>query len=217
MFGGLLEKFLNLIYKQKCIICNCSKTDSLLCKNCLKDVNYLSTFPHRIYNSIPIYSATIYTSVIKKLIQLLKFSHKKRISLVLANILFDYFKKLNLDEDYMIIYPDSYFIKNLARGYEHMYLIAKEFSRLSGLDLCKNAIKKIKTTVPQYKAKDRINNIKGAFEVNKKYIEKLKKRPILLIDDIITSGATIEEIINILQKENINNIKVLTVSKAEKT
>ncbi len=214
MFNGLLEKFLDLIYKHKCIICGCSKNNNLLCKNCSKDINFLSTFPHKIYNSIPIYSATLYSSAVKKLIQIFKFQHRKKVSIILAELLYSYFKKLKLNNNFVIIYPDSFFIKNLTRGYEHMYLVAHEFSNLSGFKLYKHSVKKIKNTIPQYKAKNRINNIKGAFEINKKYISKLKQKQILLIDDIITSGATIEEIINVLQKENINNITVLTISKA---
>ena len=216
MFSALLENILCLIYKNKCLVCNCSKTDSLLCKNCLKDVNFLSTFPHKIYNSVPIYSAVIYDKTIKKLIHLLKFQHKKKASIVLGELLYKYFKKLNLNDDLIIIYPDSFFIKNLIRGYEHMFLVAQTFSKLSGLKFYKHAIQKIKNTKPQYMVKNRKNNIKGTFKINKKYINELKQKSVLLIDDITTSGATIEEITDILQKENIENITVLTVSKALK-
>ena len=215
MFKNLSEKILDLIYKKKCLICTCAKTDDLLCKTCSKDVDFTSSFPHRIYNSIPIYSATIYDKTPKKLIHLLKFSHKKNASIPLAQMLYDYFKKLGLNKDYIVIYPDSFLFKNLYRGYEHIYLIAKTFSDLSGLKLLKHAIRKVKYTIPQYKARNRKNNVKGAFEVNKKYINLLKEKPVLLIDDIITTGSTIEEIADILKKEEINNITVLTVSKAK--
>ena len=213
MFAGLLNKFLDLIYKQKCIVCSCVKTNNLLCKNCIKDVNFLSGFPHKIYKNTPIYSATCYITTIKKLIQLLKFSHKKKASIVLAELLYEYFKKLNIGNDFIVIYPNSYPLKTLSRGYEHMYLITKEFCNLTGFKLYKNAIKKIKYTPAQFEAKNRKANIKDSFKLNKKYIELLKLKPVLLIDDIITTGATIEEIINILKKEDINNIICLTVSK----
>jgi competence protein ComFC len=214
MFIGLFEKILDLIYQQKCVICSCAKDNVLLCKNCAKDVEFLSNFPHKIYNKIPVYSACLYKTTIKKLIQLLKFNHKKKVSYILAQILFDYFKKLNLGNDFIIIYPDSFCFKNYTRGYEHMYLIAKEFSFLSGLKFYKHAIKKVKNTVAQYKAKDRHKNIKGSFEINKKFLKELQSKKVLLIDDIITSGATIEEIINLLQENNINDIVCLTISKA---
>ena len=65
-FLKYFDIFLNLIYNKKCLICGCSKTDELFFKNCSKDVNYLSSFPHRIYKEIPIYSALIYENNIKK-------------------------------------------------------------------------------------------------------------------------------------------------------
>ena len=216
MFKGLLNNFLNLIYKQKCVICSCSKTDCLLCKNCLKEVVFLSGFPHKIYISTPIYSACVYTGVVKKIIQLFKFSHKKNLSKLLAQLGFEYFKKLNLNKNFIVIYPDSFIFKSLFRGYEHMYLIARDFCALGGFKLYKHAILKIKNTKAQYQAKNRKENIKGAFKINKKYINTLKNNPVLLIDDITTSGSTLEEIINILKNENINDITCFTISKAQK-
>ncbi|MBR2068331.1 MAG: ComF family protein [Candidatus Gastranaerophilales bacterium] len=216
MFKGLLLKILDLIYKKKCIVCSCAKTDDLLCKNCAKDVNFLSGFPHKIYNSIPIYSACVYTTTVKTIIHLLKFSHKKQASLVLAQLLFEYFKKLKLNNDFIIVYPGSFYLTKWMRGYEHMYLVAKEFSKLSGLKFYKSAILKVKNITPQYKAKNRRKNVLGAYQINKKIINKIKDKPILLIDDIITTGATIEEVINTLKKEGVSNITCITISKAIK-
>lgn len=215
-FTNIFENFLNLIYNKKCLICSCSKTDDLLCKNCLKDVRFLSCFPHRIYRDISIYSALLYEGSVKKLIQLLKFSHRKSSSKVLASLLYSYFKKLNLNEDYIIIYPPSYFLKTAQKGYEHMFLIAREFSKYTGFKIEKNLIKKIKYTIPQYKAKNRIQNIKNSFKINQKYIDKYKNKNIILLDDITTSGATINEILDCLINEGFKKIICLTISKVQK-
>lgn len=211
----LYDNFLNMIYKKKCLICGCSKTDDLLCKTCLKDVQFLSYFAHKFYNRIPIYSAAIYDKNIKTLIQMLKFKHKKSASKPLSDILFSYFKKLNLKDDFIIVYPPSYFIKSAERGYNHMFLITKHFSKLTGFEVNKNLIKKIKPTKPQYKTKDRRKNIKGSFRINQKELLKLKDKKLLLIDDITTSGATLEEIINCFLELNFNNIICLTISKTK--
>ncbi len=103
MVKGLLNKFLDLIYNKKCLVCGCSKTDNLLCKNCLKDVYYLSGFAQRFYKKIPIFCATNYQKTTKSLIQKLKYSHKKNASIPLSNILYNYFLKLNLKDEYIII------------------------------------------------------------------------------------------------------------------
>lgn len=208
---AILTGLLNLIYNKKCVICGCSKTDDLLCKNCLKDVHYLSNFAHRVYCSIPIYCAFNYQGIIKKLIQLLKFSHKKKCAKVLAQLLFSYFKRLKLSYSYVLVYPPSMFLKTASRGYNPMELIALEFSKLTGLRVEKDLIKKVKYTLPQYKAKNRKKNIKGSFKINP-ILNKDKN--ILLLDDITTSGATLEEIINLLKDEGYENITCLVLSKA---
>ena len=214
MFKSLFNSFLNLIYNKKCLICGCSKVDNLLCKSCLKDVYYLSSFAQRFYKKIPIFCATNYQKTTKTLIQKLKFSHKKKASIPLAEILYSYFLKLNLLDEYIIIYPPSNYLKSSIRGYNHMFLITKEFSKLTGFNINNNLIKKIKSTKPQYRAKNRHLNIKNSFAINKKYIKVLKDKKLLLIDDITTSGATLEELINILLEAGFKNITCLTISKA---
>ena len=219
-FLGLWNSFLMLIFNQKCILCSCAKTQNLLCKTCAKDVQFLSTFPHKIYNNIPIYSATIYDGNIKKLIHKLKFKHKKIAGIALAQILYDYFKKFesSSNKDLIIVYPSSYIYKSFYRGFEHMFIICKEFQKLSGLELRKNLIKKTKYTKPQYSVKNKFKNIKNSFKINIKNPEDLvflRQKTFLLIDDITTSGATIQEIIDEFQKVEINNIFVLTISKTK--
>ena len=224
MFLGLRNKiiylynsFLNLVFDKKCIVCGCSKSDNLLCKTCAKDVNYLSGFPHKIYNGIPIYSASLYQTTVKELIHKLKFKHKKSAAIVLSKILFNYFKKIKEeDKEYIITFVPSFYLKSYERGYNHMYLISKEFSKLTGINIEQNLINKIKYTKPQYKVKDRYKNIKNSIKINKSKIllPDIKEKTIILLDDITTSGATVEEVLNCFLKENINNIICLTVAKA---
>ena len=210
----LYENFLDLIYNKRCIVCGNSKENDFLCKTCAKNVHYLSTFAHRIYNNIPIYSATLYNGSIKVLIRKLKFSHAKNASIPLAKVLFEYFSKIKGNKDYIIVYPPSFFIKSAQRGYSHMYLVVKEFSKLTNIPIEKGVVKKVKYTKPQYKVKDRKKNISGSFKVDLKN-KSFKNKTILLIDDITTSGATLNEIIDCFLKNNVSDIVCLTVSKSE--
>ena len=210
---NIIQAFLDLIYNQKCLVCSCAKTDELLCKSCAKDIQYLSSFAHRIFYNVPIYSATLYQGSVKKLIHKLKFNHRKKASIPLAEILFKYFKNIKEKNDYIIVFPPSYFLKSAQRGYNHMFLIAKEFSKLTNFKVNHKLIKKIKYTKPQYKAKNRHKNIQNSFKINEKELKNINNETILLIDDITTSGATLEEIIRLLKEKNINNIICLTIAK----
>ena len=86
-----------------------------------------------------------------------------------------------------------------------MELVAEEFCRHSGFTPNYELIKWVKDTKPQYRLsrKERKKNLENAFEVNK---EKDLSLPVLLMDDICTTGSTFEEMISALKKEGINDI-----------
>ena len=209
----LLKSLANFLYVNKCIVCN-KNAENFLCSECKKQINYLSPYPIKIYKKVPVYCCSIYETSIKKLIKSLKFYRKKHSSTVLSKILFEYFSKLNIGKNFVIIYPPAFFSKNIRRGYCHMELIAKEFQKLTDFEIEKNLIKKIKYTKPQYKVRNRKKNIEGSFAVNKNLIQKYKNSSVLLLDDITTSGATIENITDILLEAGISDITCLVIAKA---
>ena len=89
-----------------------------------------------------------------------------------------------------------------------MELVAIEFCRLSGFVPNFELIKRIKDTKPQYKLsrQERMQNLADAFEVDK---SKDLNKPVLLIDDICTTGSTFEEMVRVLKSEGISNIVCL--------
>ena len=127
-----------------------------------------------------------------------------------------FLQSINLKDDFIIIYPPSFFTKSLQRGYSHIEQICREFSKLSGLKVEKNLIKKIKYTKPQYKVKDKRKNIKDSFKVDKNLLQNYQNKKLLLIDDITTTGATFEEIINCFLEFNFENIICLSIAKSKK-
>ena len=65
----------------------------------------------------------------------------------------------------------------------------------------------------QYTKNVRIRNIRGAFDINEKYKYNINNKNILLIDDVITTGATINECCKILRKNKCKSIIVATIAK----
>ena len=88
------------------------------------------------------------------------------------------------------------------RGYNQCSIIARELERIDGdsnFTLCEDALKKTKDSPSQTSVKNRkkrLQNIKGCFSVSNH--EKIKGSNIILIDDVITTGATMNEASRIL-------------------
>ena len=74
---------------------------------------------------------------------------------------------------------------------------------------------RIKNTTAQValKQKQRQRNLKSAFALNPKYFAIVKDKKILLIDDVMTTCATLENCAKILKKSGAKNVTVLTIAK----
>ena len=99
------------------------------------------------------------------------------------------------------------------RGYNQSYLIAKEIAKNTDLEILNNCLIKTKNIIEQSKLnkEERKINIQGVYEIKNSALIKNKK--ILLIDDIYTTGSTVNECSKILNKEKTNKIGVLTIAK----
>ena len=78
-----------------------------------------------------------------------------------------------------------------------------------------DCLKRIKNNKPQASLKDneaRIKNMAGCFRI--KNSELVKNKNILLVDDVFTSGATINEAVRILKESGAKKIIVLVIAKA---
>ena len=218
MIKYFFEQFADLIYKQKCVVCGCSKTNEILCKNCLKSVQNLSPFAQKKIEGVNIFCAFKYDGNIKILIRNFKFNKRKNAAIPSAKLLYDYFKKvceqnnLNLSpQNAVITCIPSHPLRVLKRGYCHTELISKEFAKLSGINTDFKIIKKVKNTLPQYKvrANQKAKNVHGAFKI---YPNHAQGKTLILIDDIVTTSATLFEVISNLKKHSYNDIVCFTLA-----
>ncbi len=213
-FKNIFYYILNSIYKNNCCLCNSNKAVDFLCKSCAKTFNYLPYYSLNKIEGVNIYSCFLYEDNIKKLIHNYKFKNKKNLSFHFASFLYKYFNKLDIDKNNLIIVPvPSHKNRINKRGYDHILNIVKDFSKLSCLKYNDKLLIKIKDTKPQFSLnkKERKENIKNSFNIN---LKEYKGENILIIDDIITTGSTLNEIINEFYKNKIYNINCLTLSKA---
>lgn len=182
-----------------------------MCPNCYDELCFADLKVNRIVDGVNIYSCGIYEKNLQKLIRGLKYHNQRDLAFYLAKFMYEYFKKLDLTQQFQVIPTPLHKNRVKKRKYNHMELVVEEFCRLSGNIPNNDLIKRTKDTKPQYKLTkaQRLENLSGAFEVN---TSKNLNLPILLLDDICTTGATFEEMISVLQKSGIKNITCLAAS-----
>jgi competence protein ComFC len=141
-----------------------------------------------------------------KLIKDLKFYSKKDIAEDFWNYLSEIFFENEIyknTDDYIIIFPRMWFFKKLKRWYNHSEILAKYISKNTRIKLAKWYIKKIKTTRQQslLSRQDRLINLNNSFKIADNKIDKIDKKVFIIVDDVISTWSTINEISKIL-KEN---------------
>ena len=212
---GIIKRYFNilldLIYKKKCYFCHSSKHSVKMCPNCYETLMFSDFIANRIIDGIDVFSAGIYEKNLQKLIRGLKFHRQKELAFYLAKFMWEYFEQLNIEGTFQVVPVPLHKNRMKKRGYNHMELVAEEFCKLSGFIPNMNLIKRIKDTKPQYKLSrvQRLQNLSGAFEVDKTQLLDL---PVLILDDICTTGSTFEEMIKSLKLENIDKITCLSAS-----
>ena len=216
-----IEKILDLVYPQVCGICGKLQNKSL-CNKCRIKLEKEFEFQTDYYeqdlskNFVEHNYFFKYGNIIRDQIIALKFKEKpyvyKTITYFLKNMQksFENLKKY----DIIITVPISKKRKK-ERGYNQSLLIAREISKIINAPIAKNILIKTKNTVPQssLNKKQREENAKGVYKVAN--IDKIHNKKILIIDDIYTTGNTVNECANVLIEKGIKRttVGVLTLAK----
>lgn len=148
-----------------------------------------------------------YDDPIDKCIWNLKYNNFKPASEFLASEMSDVIERdfKNENPDFITCIPMTKRRKR-KRIFNHGEVIARRIGKAFDIDFAPDLLKKIKNTKPQVNlsAKERQTNLKGAFAINSKY--DIKNKTILICDDVITTGSTLEECAKVLKKAGAKRI-----------
>lgn len=156
----------------------------------------------------------MYEGNIRKLILNYKFNEKSYLYKTFVNFITKNEKFCIIIESYDIIMPVPISKKrNKERGYNQSYLIAMELSKKFNIKLVNDCLYKSKNIIEQSKLskEERKQNIHGVYALLNP--EKIKNKKILLVDDIFTTGSTVNECCKMLRIANIKEVSVLTLAK----
>jgi ComF family protein len=211
--------FLNLLFPKFCF--GCQKEGSYLCQDCLTILEissvhqkYSTKYLKDLYFALPYQKA-----LIKNLIQKFKYEpFIKELAETLSLIIITHFQLLDKKPNFsdFILIPIPLNEKRLRwRGFNQAEEISKELSKSLKLPLVSDCLFRIKNTFPQIEldGKERKENVKNVF-----YCQKIKKifgKKILLVDDVYTTGATMEEAARVLKEAGAKEIIGLVVARAK--
>jgi ComF family protein len=239
--SALADAVLDLFYPRYCLVCFISLNNTAnkaLCSGCRNKIEFINQatsclkcgiglgpyvqpetlcrecfyHPQR-FNRV--FAVGRYENVLKELIHQFKYAKEKVLLDDLSSLLIDkYFKISSLSETIEMIIPTPIYYKKLKeRGFNQSELLAERLSDVSGIPLEINNLVKVRETPDQASLDKRArqHNLADAFSI--KIPERIKGKNILLIDDVLTTGATASEISRVLKKNGAKNIYVLTLAR----
>lgn len=229
-----IDFFKNALFPAKCNCCNRLVDTRGLCTDCWTKITWISE-PKCAICGLPFItdidsicaqciakrpyfdkavSVFVYNEFSKQII--LKFKHSDATYLYeqLANWMYRSAVSEITKADMLIPVP-IHFFKRLKRKYNQSELLAREISRLSGIKYEPRILKKIKQTLPQegLSGKARRKNIAGSFGIDEKLGSLILNRKIILVDDVFTTGTTVNECSKILKNLGAQTVVVITLAR----
>ncbi len=195
-----------------------STSDNILCSVCIENLAYSTNDDIKTHFIEYFEGNKIVTGLfslvnfekdnpIQSLVHNLKYGNKPFIGNYLGKVFAEkYLCKLNESGIDTIIPVPLFHSKRAERGYNQSYQFAKGISITTGIRVCTNAIKRIRNTETQthLSREERNENVANAFKVTHK--NKVTGKRILIIDDVITTGSTINECAKTLNEAGANKI-----------
>ena len=229
MFAEILKDFFNLLYPPLCAACRSVlvKQEKHICTGCLynlpktnfhldKDNSMAQLFWGRV--RIESASAFYYFekgSKCRKILHQIKYMGKKELALFLGRI---YGKELFMagkfnDTDLIIPVPLHY-IREKKRGFNQSEWFARGVAHGMQIKIDKDILIRCIGTETQTKKTriERWENVENSFLV--RYPEKIENKHILLVDDVVTTGATIESCASVLLNSAGVRVSILTLAYA---
>ncbi len=212
----------SLFYPPTCGICG-KVSSNFLCNKCklLLDKEMVlgleSGLDSKFYFQEFLYLFS-YQGIIRKMILDYKFNDKSYLFRCIVNFLLNSEFLFEFLQSYDKIIPVPISKKRYKeRGYNQSALIAKGIQRDMAIHLkyVDDCIFKVKDIIEQSKLnkEQRQDNIKNVYVLNNNKISELQNKKLLLVDDVFTTGSTVNECCRILQKAKPERIGVLVLAK----
>lgn len=227
--GGFLKILLDTLFPSRCVVCgkNISYFDHCLCSSCLDRIEGIaegcafctgvlvegrcSVCADRAWYPARNIILAEYSAVMREILHSYKFHRRRRLHHHLSILAADELGKRNLPFDVVTAVPTNR-RKRWKRGYNQSELIARSIAKRTGTHY-RMLLKERSGARPQRELRyhERFLNILGRYEM----LRPIAPPRVLLIDDVFTTGATINECARILRAHGSREVYTLTVARAQ--
>lgn len=241
-----MKDALRIIYPPQCLACGEGVVDEgALCPGCWSEAEFITgpccgTCGAPVPGNIPISeshepdtlcdeclstmrpwqagaAAMIYGGTARRLVLALKHGDRPDLSRPLANWLHRAAAPL-IQQDTIVIPVPVHWRRLVKRKYNQSELLSAHLARQAGLLHLPDALQRVRHTASQdhKNVVERFANIADAIQVKQRHIPQLQGRPVLLVDDVLTSGATLSASARALTLAGSGTISVVVLARAVK-
>ncbi len=236
VFGKITKDLLDLVYPPQCLACKAPldhTKEAYLCKRCVGDIKTnpkpwcvkcgravggVGALCHECrktrYHFERAYSACLYEGPLKECVHQFKYRGRSQLSRLLSGFIIDFIKdNAEILEGVNAVTAVPLSAKRLKeREYNQSRLLAAEISETFALPLL-DALIKTRSTPPQseMRRESRLTNIKDAFGMREGV--NLNGRNVLLVDDVLTTGSTLNECARVLAEAGAKKVIALTLAR----
>lgn len=231
-----MNLILDVLFPKRCV--GCGKLHTYFCKLCVENILQGDLICPQCFEMSSggqahpdckdklgldgLWSLGLYKGSLKTAIKKLKYKPLGNLATVLVDIMLDYFAKyhpLFLEHmtngkggGWIVVPVPLHWYRQNWRGFNQSSLIAKRLADKLELTYLE-ALRRIKYTRPQVKLKSlsRYENIRDAFSLNTKYV--INNTHILLVDDVWTTGATMNECCRVLKQAGAKKVWAITLAR----
>lgn len=234
----MISWLIDIVFPPQCLVCRARvAAHGTLCLSCWQGVHFISepmcalcgtpfdfdmgggVLCARCLQDKPSYSrlrsAFLYDDNSKKLITQFKYADQMQLSKIYGKWMLSAGDSLIENIDVIAPVPLHYW-RFLARRFNQSALLASEIAKYSNKCYLPNLLQRIRYTKQQtgLSRAQRAENVKNAFTVSEKLVDNIVGKNVLLVDDVVTTGSTIEQCSKALLFAGAYQVFVLTLARA---
>lgn len=217
--GWRLNQWAELLVESPCPLCQRS-TPQPFCVDCERQLQHCRiASPAWELQDLPVFAWGRYGGSLKRAIAAMKFESQPFLAQPLGDGMATAWIAANQPQTGLTVVPIPLHRQKLqTRGFNQAEWLAKRFCAQTGLPLASQGLERVRETQAQFQVagRDRHQNLQGAFAIGPAFVRRAPQTPVLLLDDIYTTGATAQAATQTLRQQGIRVAGIVVLAIAQR-